>query len=85
MTEQPETLLAGEYFLGVQGLAALRTCLTRPSLSRRRVEEIRGMLVRFGEFPNSMELPVTEYDVETGYARWARSYDGPNPAIERAA
>ena len=83
MTEQTETLLAGEYFLGVQGLAVLRACLTRPSSARGRVEEIRGILGRFGEFPNSLELPVTEYDVEAGYARWARSYDGPNPAIER--
>jgi ubiquinone/menaquinone biosynthesis C-methylase UbiE len=83
VTERTETLLAGEYFLGVLGLALLRASLSQPSVARGRVEEIRGILDRFAEFPNSLELPVTEYDVEAGYARWAGSYDGPNPAIER--
>lgn len=83
VTENSETLLAGEYFLGVQGLAMLRACLTQPSLARLRVDEIRGILDRFAEFPNSLAMPVTPYDVESGYAQWAPSYDGPNPAIER--
>lgn len=61
----------------------LRGCLSQPSIARRRVAEMRGILDRFGEFPNSLELPVTEYGVEAGYARWAPNYDGPNPAIER--
>lgn len=61
----------------------IRACLTQPSIARRRVNEIRAILDHYDEFPNSLELPVTEYDVEAGYARWAPRYDGPNPAIER--
>jgi ubiquinone/menaquinone biosynthesis C-methylase UbiE len=83
MPEQTEILRAGEYFLAVQGLAMIRSCITQPSVARRRVEEIRNILGHFDKFPHSLELPITEYDVEAGYSRWSRSYDGPNPAIER--
>jgi ubiquinone/menaquinone biosynthesis C-methylase UbiE len=83
MTDKPEVLRAGEYFLGVQGLAMMRTILARPSLARPRVDDVRSIVERFEEFPNSLELPVSEFDVEAGYTRWAPSYDGPNPAIAR--
>lgn len=82
MTERTETLRVGEYFLAVQGLAMIRTCLTQPSVAHQRLPDIRGILHRFDELPHSLELPVTEHDVETGYALWAPHYDGPNPAIE---
>lgn len=82
MTEPTRTLRAGEYLLAVQGLAMIRSCMSQPSLLRERLDDIRNIVDRFDEFPNSLELPVTEHDVEEGYARWARSYDGPNPAIE---
>jgi ubiquinone/menaquinone biosynthesis C-methylase UbiE len=83
MAERSEILLAGEYFLAVEGLAMIRSCITQPSVARPRVDEIRRIIERFGEFPQSLEVPVTEYDVEAGYSRWAKHYDGPNPAIER--
>jgi ubiquinone/menaquinone biosynthesis C-methylase UbiE len=79
--EQEEVLLAGEYFLGVQGLAMMRSIITQPSLSRPRVDDVRKVIEHFGEFPNSLELPVTAFGVEAGYTEWAPSYDGPNPAI----
>jgi ubiquinone/menaquinone biosynthesis C-methylase UbiE len=75
-----ETLRLGEYLLAIQGLAMIRNCATRPSEARPRVEEIRRIL---DELPASMELPLTEYTVAEGYARWAERYDGPNPAIAR--
>src|SRR5438128_2504491 len=84
MTDTTEILRAGEYFLAVEGLAVIRS-ITRPSLARQRVEEVQRIVAHFDEFPQSLELPVTEYDVEGGYTRWAPHYDGPNPAIEREA
>ena len=86
MTEQaPQTQIirAGEFFLGVEGLAIIRSILTDPSRAQRRVEEACNIVAHFDEFPQSLEFPVTEYDVEAGYTRWAPNYDGPNPAIER--
>jgi ubiquinone/menaquinone biosynthesis C-methylase UbiE len=73
--------LAGEYFLAVQGLAMIRDCVTHPSAVKPRVEEVKGIVARFDEFPNSLAIEMTEHDVEDGYTRWAPRYDGPNPAI----
>ena len=82
MPKRTDTLIAGQYFLAVEGLALIRTTLRNPSVGRARVEEIRGIIEGFGEFPNSLEIPMTEYDVDDGYTAWAPRYDGPNPAIE---
>jgi ubiquinone/menaquinone biosynthesis C-methylase UbiE len=75
-----ETLRMGEYLLAIQGLAMVRSCTTQPSAVRPRVEEIRAILA---DLPASPELPLTEYEVPEGYARWAERYDRPNPAIAR--
>ena len=85
-TEQsPQThiMRAGEFFLGIEGLAIIRNILTDPRRAQVRVDEVRNIVAHFDEFPQSLEFPVTEYDVEAGYTRWAPNYDGPNPAIER--
>lgn len=73
-----ETLKIGEYLLAIQGLAMIRTCTTQPSVARPRVAEIRAILA---DLPDSPDIPLTEYEVPEGYARWAERYDGPNPAI----
>ena len=75
-----ETLKLGEYLLAVQGLAMVRTCLTQPSAARPRVEEIRRIMA---DLPGSPDIPLIEYEVPEGYARWAEHYDSPNPAIAR--
>jgi len=75
-----ETLKLGEYLLAIQGLAMIRTCTTQPSAARPRVGEIRAILA---DLPDSPDIPLTEYEVPDGYARWAERYDGPNPAIAR--
>jgi SAM-dependent methyltransferase len=75
-----ETMKLGEYLLAIQGLAMIRDVLTRPSEARPRVAEIRAIL---DALPDSMEIPLTEFEVPEGYARWADRYDGPNPAIAR--
>jgi ubiquinone/menaquinone biosynthesis C-methylase UbiE len=76
------TVVAGQYFLAVEGLAILRRLMTAPPTARTRVDEMRRILDHFDDPPQSLEIPVTEYDVEEGYTRWARYYDrGGNPAL----
>jgi ubiquinone/menaquinone biosynthesis C-methylase UbiE len=75
-------LYAREYFLAVQGLAMVRSCLTAPSTIRPRVDDIRSILDTFEDFPNSLAIPMREHEVEVGYTEWAPRYDSPNPAIQ---
>jgi ubiquinone/menaquinone biosynthesis C-methylase UbiE len=82
VSQDRDTLVAGEYFLAVEGYAMIRHCLTAPSAARPRVNEMRQILDRFEEFPNSLAIPLTQHAVEDGYTVWAPRYDGPNPAID---
>src|SRR5262245_48467129 len=66
-----ETLKIGEYLLAVEGLAMIRTCMTEPSAARPRVDEIRAILAGLAGTP---DIPMTEYEVPEGYARWAERY-----------
>ena len=77
-----KTLRAGHYFLATQGLAMIRDFLDDPEVLTPRADEIAQIVANMEEFPHSLEVPVTRYDVEDGYTRWAPRYDGPNPAIE---
>ena len=81
MPERTDTLRAGQYFLGVQGLAMIRSMAT-PSAASARSEEARQIAAAFDEFPHSLEIPLVEHDTEDGYTAWAPVYDGPNPAID---
>jgi ubiquinone/menaquinone biosynthesis C-methylase UbiE len=76
---------AGEYFTAVAGLAMIRNVVTDTPRARERMADVRRIVEKFDEFPQSLDIPVQEHDVASGYARWAPSYDGPNPAIEREA
>ena len=60
----------------------IRRVLVDPDSVEPRVAEIRKIVARFDEFPNSLKIPMTEHDVEDGYTEWSKSYDSPNPAIE---
>lgn len=77
-----DSFLAGQYFLGVAGMAAMRRILVRPSEGLPRVADIQDVVERWDEFPNSLRVDVVEYDVTDGYTAWAPSYDGPNPLID---
>jgi ubiquinone/menaquinone biosynthesis C-methylase UbiE len=77
-----ETLLAGQYFLAVEGLALMRRVLTNPVAGGPRVVEMRAIAAAYEDFPNSLAVPMIEHDVEEGYTQWSATYDGPNPAIE---
>ncbi|HEV7721028.1 MAG TPA: class I SAM-dependent methyltransferase [Iamia sp.] len=79
----PPTFTSGEFFVALAGLAAMRHVLVDPARARPRIDEARAVAARFDEPPNDIEIPVVEHTVATGYAAWAPSYDGPNPAIAR--
>ncbi|MGH9231263.1 MAG: class I SAM-dependent methyltransferase [Acidimicrobiales bacterium] len=82
MTESREEMLAAQYFTAVAGMAAMRHCLTEPSTVRTRLDDVRAVVDRLDEFPNSLVVPLVEYDVSPGYDAWAPRYDEPNPAVE---
>jgi ubiquinone/menaquinone biosynthesis C-methylase UbiE len=75
------SLRVGHYFLAVEGLAMIRNFLADPALLAARAEEVDRIVGSMAEFPQSLEIPLTRYEVEAGYTRWAPRYDGPNPAI----
>jgi ubiquinone/menaquinone biosynthesis C-methylase UbiE len=77
----PKSLRAGHYFLAVEGLAMIRDFLTDPEGMAPRAQDMARIVESMEEFPQSLAIPVTRYDVEPGYTRWAPRYDGPNPAI----
>ena len=83
MTNKTTVLKVGEYFMAVEGLAMMRHIITDPERGRARGEDMRRIVENFNEFPQNLDLPVTEHDVESGYTKWAPKYDGPgNMAIE---
>ncbi len=83
MTEvHRDSFPAGQYFIGVAGMATMRRILSRPTEGRPRIDDVRAVIGAFDEFPNNIEIDVVEHDVDAGYTAWAPIYDGPNPAIE---
>jgi ubiquinone/menaquinone biosynthesis C-methylase UbiE len=77
-----EELLAADYFLGVLGLGIMRTCLRQPSAATPRRLEMAGIVSSPDEFPNSLRIPFSTRDVESGYTTWAPIYDAPgNPVV----
>ncbi|MGK2929581.1 MAG: class I SAM-dependent methyltransferase [Acidimicrobiales bacterium] len=76
---------AGQYFVGVAGMAMMRRILARPSEGLPRLDDVRRVLDSFDEFPNDIVVEVVEHDLESGYERWASSYDGHNPLVEAEA
>lgn len=78
-----DSFTSGEFFMALAGMAALRHVLIDPARARPRIEEARAIAARFDEPPNDIAIPVVEHTVATGYAAWAPTYDGPNPAVAR--
>lgn len=81
MEGQRDRFTSGEFFVAVEGLAAIRHVVTDPARARPRIEEARSIAARLDEPPNDIEIGVVEHDVADGYALWAATYDGANPAI----
>lgn len=79
----PRTRL-GHYVLGTAGLALLRTWMVGPrDAADRQMAELERLVALAGEGGAlAVEQEVPEEDVESGYGRWAGTYDQmPNPLI----
>ena len=75
-------ITAAHYFAGTIGLALIRTWYHDGEQNEVRLTELRELVERLDDFPNSLVLNPTERDLIDGYAEWAGEYDGPNPLIE---
>ncbi len=79
MTEHP-TL--GDFILGFEGLAIMRSWTVAPDVVKERVRSIVEMAGRLDEEPWSSAVVVGEKAVRDGYAEWAGVYDAPgNPVV----
>lgn len=75
------TFTSGEFFVALNGFAAMRLLLTNPESARPRLAAVAEVLTHADNDLNSIEIPVVEHTVRSGYTLWAATYDGPNPAI----
>jgi ubiquinone/menaquinone biosynthesis C-methylase UbiE len=75
-------ITADQYLAGVVGLSLVRSWYEDADRNAQRMRELAEIVARSDEFPYSMRLDPRERDVETAYAEWADTYDGPNPLIE---
>jgi SAM-dependent methyltransferase len=73
----------GDYLLGIQGLALIRTWMTSdPIVSAKRIDEIAHLHAGLDEGLPSIVLDLPELEVGPGYEAWAGTYDElPNPLI----
>ena len=79
MTEHP-TL--GDFTMGFEGLAIVRSWGLHPEVVRARAESIAEIVERRGERPWSAPIDEREHEVQAGYGEWARGYDRPdNPIV----
>jgi ubiquinone/menaquinone biosynthesis C-methylase UbiE len=74
----------GEYLLGVQGLALVRTWMTSDAaVSARRIDEIANLHAGLDDGLPSIVLDLPELEVGPGYEAWASTYDDlPNPLVQ---
>ena len=79
MTEHPTF---GDFVLGFEGLAIVRSWGLHPEVVRARAESIAEVVARRGERPWSVPLDERERDMRAGYREWAGGYDRPdNPIV----
>lgn len=81
MGNERSSFTSGEFFVAVNGFAAMRRLLTDPDSTRPRLAAIAEVVSHPDRALNSIEFSVVEHAVQSGYTLWAPSYDGPNPAI----
>ena len=72
----------GDFILGFEGLAIMRSWTLDPDGVKARVRNIVEMAGRLDEEPWSTPVVVGEKAVTDGYAEWAAVYDAPgNPVL----
>lgn len=79
MVDQPTF---GDFVLGLEGLAILRSWMTDPPTVKARSKEIVEIAGRLEEAPWSNPIVGVERTVIHGYGEWATTYDDyDNPVI----
>lgn len=79
LTNQPTF---GDFVLGLEGLAILRSWMIDPTTVKDRSKEIVELVRRLNEPPWSNSNLAIERPVTSGYAQSVNTYDdGPNPVI----
>lgn len=73
-----DRIRVGEFLVGVEGLALLRSAFDGPSSRAERLNELRELLAELGH-DAALQSPFAgdEHDLDEGYEVWARSYDRP--------
>ena len=72
---------AAHYFAGIVGTSIVRRWYEDGAFNEVRLLELADVIAGRHEFPHSLVLQPQEHDLLDGYARWAETYDGPNPLI----
>lgn len=71
----------GDFILGLQGLAVMRSWWTDPATVKARVRSLIEVTRHLEEEPWSGLFHCDERTVTAGYAEWAALYDGPGNPI----
>lgn len=78
----PDQVRFGDFILGLQGLAILRSWMLDLATVRARAQKILEISGEYEEAPWSSPIVVGERTVTSGYAEWAAGYDtARNPII----
>ena len=74
----PNEPTLGQYVIGVEGLALLRTAFTDDAAGRAaRTREVRELSEQVDGEPSWAAPLGTEFDLTDGYRRWSATYDRP--------
>jgi len=72
----------GDFVLGLEGLAILRSWMTDPTTVKARSKKIVEIAGQLDEAPWAAPIAGIDSTVAIGYSEWAETYDEPgNPAI----
>ena len=65
----------GDFVLGLEGLAILRSWMSDPATVTARTRKIVEMASKREEMPWANPMAASELTVNAGYAEWAATYD----------
>lgn len=71
----PEQATFGDFILGLEGLAILRSWMSAPATVTARTRKIVEMASQIEETPWANPMAASELTVNAGYAEWAATYD----------
>ena len=74
----PEQATFGDFILGLEGLAILRSWMSDPAIVTARTRKIVEMASQIEEEPWTNPMAASERTVTAGYAEWAATYDDSN-------